>query len=91
MSEMGHDLDPWAALNLKQHENVTFFSIYTLCFLLLRRQNINYVCFDATLIQLALYLNCEMKLMQRDGSQARLPNSFLLSSTLHINLQDGMF
>lgn len=25
MSEMGHDLDPWAALNLKQHENVIFF------------------------------------------------------------------
>lgn len=88
---MCYDLDPWAAFNLKQRGNITFPLIYILGFLLLGRRDINCVCFDAILIQLALYLNCEMKLMQRDRSQARLPNSFLLSSPLHINLRDGMF
>lgn len=82
------DPDPWAAFNLEQQENITFVSVYVPGFLFLEGKILRV---SAIPMEAALSLNCAMELMRSDRSQARLPNRFLLSSPLDINLQDGVF
>jgi len=73
LSETRCDPDPWAAFNLRQRENIAFFSARVLGFLPLRRRSMNSVCFAAALIRLALCLSREMKLMRGESGRARLP------------------
>lgn len=91
MFEMCPDRDPRAAFNLEPRENVTRSSLTFPGFLLLGRQTVTFICFDAVWIPLSLYPSCTMKLMRRDRRHAQLPNGFLLSHPLRVNLQDGLF
>lgn len=65
------DLNPRAVFNLEPHENITRCSPTLPGFLLVGRQTVTFVCFDAVLIPRALHLSCTMKLRDVKGSASR--------------------